>query len=68
MAIYKITTDGEDQGWMDAFNLHSGTHYKIGEVITGDLTELEKWIFMFNNGVALGPAVSIVEVQDEDED
>lgn len=68
MAIYKITADREDQGWMDAFNLHSGTHYKIGEVLTGDLTDLKEKIFHFNNGVALGPAISIVEVQDEDED
>lgn len=66
MATYKITADSEDQGWMDAFNLHCGTHYKIGEVLTGDLTELQERIFYFNNGVALGPAVSIVEAQDED--
>ncbi|EHD5018751.1 hypothetical protein JRB95_001378 [Listeria monocytogenes] len=64
MALYKITTDGEEQGWIDAFNLFSGTHYKIDEVLTGDLTELKESIFYFNNGVACGPAISIMEVSE----
>ncbi|EAC3591519.1 TPA: hypothetical protein ACX1L3_000974 [Listeria monocytogenes] len=66
MAIYKITADSEDQGWMDAFNFESNTDYKVGEVLSGDLTELRQKIYQFNNGVAWGPAISIVEVQDED--
>lgn len=66
MAIYKITTDGEEQGWMDAFNRECNTNYNIGEVLTGDLTELRQKIYHFNNGVACGPAIQILEVQDED--
>lgn len=66
MAIYKITTDGEEQGWMDAFNTHYATDFKIDEVLAGDLTQLREKIYHFNNGVACGPAISIVEVQDED--
>lgn len=65
MAIYRITADDEEQGFMDAFNQYYNTNYKINEVLTEYLPALRERIYHFNARVH-GPAIRLMEVQDED--
>ncbi|WP_314063494.1 hypothetical protein [uncultured Vagococcus sp.] len=63
MAKYIITTDGDQQGWMGAFNRFNNSNYKIGQEIKGKYAEeVMQEIYKFNNEYAHGQAVELIEV------
>lgn len=59
---YIITTDNEDQGWLDAFNDRANFSYKMNQEVKEDhLDSVETNIDRFNNEVAWGPAIRLIE-------
>lgn len=61
---YFITTDGNDQGWMDAFNNFNKSSYKLNQEIKAKYAdEVKQEIENFNGGYALGPAIKLEEVE-----
>lgn len=57
-----ITTDNEDQGWLDSFNDYSGDNYKMNETIEPS-SALKHTVEKFNHEIACGPAIRIVEIE-----
>jgi len=61
---YFITADGNEQGWMDAFNKFNNSNYKLNqEVKTEYADEVKQEIENFNRGYANGPAIGLEEVE-----
>ncbi len=59
---YIITTDHEEQGWLDSFNGYFDKDYKMGQAIEeGEIDELERNIHQFNNELACGRAIRLIE-------
>lgn len=59
---YIITTDNEEQGWLDSFNDWAGHSYKMNQEVKEDhLDCVETNINRFNNEVACGPAIRLIE-------
>ena len=59
---YIITTDSEEQGWLDSFNDWANFSYKMNqEVKEEDLDSVRKNIYRFNNELACGRAIRLIE-------
>lgn len=59
---YIITTDNEEQGWLDSFNDWANLSYKMNqEVREEDLDSVRKNIYRFNNELACGRAIRLIE-------
>lgn len=59
-----ITTDGNEQGWLDTFNEYNHTDYKLNqEIEPSQLEELNQKVIAFNNMVAYGPAIHLEVIQ-----
>ena len=59
---YIITTDNEEQGWLDSFNDRTNFSYKMNqEVKEEDLDSVRKNIYRFNNELACGRAILLIE-------
>lgn len=59
-----ITTDGNEQGWLDTFNEYNHTNYKINqEIEPSQVEELNQKVMEFNNTVAYGPAIHLEVIQ-----
>lgn len=72
MAKYKLVA--LEQGWLDRFNEYLGTGYDNDEVFNEDETVstdnfgeygIQETVENFNNRVAQGPAIELVEVSDD---
>ncbi|MBZ5968992.1 hypothetical protein [Leuconostoc gasicomitatum] len=72
MAKYKLVA--EEQGWLDSFNNYWGTKYSNNEPVfkSQELNSysigaetLESAVDIFNQRVAQGPAIELVEVSDD---
>lgn len=65
MSKWRIETDNDDQQWLDSFNRWNISSYKLGKVIEldyKDFSNLKSAVVCFNNSVAKGPAIYLVEV------
>lgn len=63
MRHYIITTDKEDQNWLDGFNDWAGHTYQMDQEVKPEhLDHVEANIYRFNNEVACGPAIELKEV------
>lgn len=61
---YFITADGNEQGWMDAFNNFNKSNYKLNQEIKSEnADEVKREIEDFNFGYANGPAIELKEVE-----
>lgn len=59
---YIITTDNEEQGWIDAFNAWASHSYEMNQEVKEDhLDCVETNIDRFNNMVACGCAICLIE-------
>ncbi|WP_430619443.1 hypothetical protein [Enterococcus sp. DIV0802b] len=59
---YIITTDHEEQGWLNSFNDWANFSYKMNqEVKEEDLDSVRKNIYRFNNELACGRAIRLFE-------
>lgn len=59
---YIITTDNEEQGWLDSFNDWTNFSYKMNQEVKEEhLDSVRKNIYRFNNVVACGPAIRLIE-------
>ena len=59
-----ITTDGNEQGWLDTFNEYNHTNYKLNqEIESSQIEQLNDKVIAFNNMVAFGPAIHLEVIQ-----
>lgn len=64
---YIITTDNEDQGWLDSFNSWAGHSYGMNQEVKEDhLDSVETNIDRFNNELACGRAIRLIEQEGSD--
>lgn len=65
MSKYIITTDNEDQKWLDSFNHYVGNSYKMNQEINEEhLDSVKLDVMRFNHEVALGPAIILKELEE----
>lgn len=63
MTKYIITTDNEDQKWLDSFNHYVGYSYKMNQEVNEEHLDSVKYnIMKFNHELALGPAIILKKV------
>ncbi|MGF2080100.1 hypothetical protein [Enterococcus casseliflavus] len=59
---YIITTDNEEQEWLDAYNGYFDKNYVMGQVIEEDeIEDLVRDVYQFNNVVACGHAIRLIK-------
>ena len=60
---YIITTDNQEQGWLDSFNGQYGHTYQMNQEVQEEHLDQVEWeADVFNHTVAEGPAILINEV------
>ena len=65
MTKYIITTDNEDQKWLDTFNNYVGHSYKMNQEINEEhLDSVKLDVVRFNHEFALGPAIILKELEE----
>lgn len=63
---YIITTDNEEQRWLDSFNYWAGHSYEMNQEVKKDhLDSVENNIDRFNNKFACGPAIRLIKQEGE---
>lgn len=64
--IKKVKVVPYDKGWLEQFNGYSGQNWtanKIYELDESDYKKLSGDAYDYNHGVAMGPAIEVVDVK-----
>lgn len=65
MSKHIITTDNQDQKWLDSFNHYVGYSYKMNQEINEEHLDSVKYdVIRFNHELALGPAIILKESEE----